>query len=257
MKTLSFVVASGVLGLCLTACSAAVFTTADDGGSGSTSSGSAASGSAASGSTSSGVGGSGVAASGGTTGSGSSSSGSSSHSCVSDSDCPNDGLCGYPEAAACAATGVCFASPGAVCEAFSPGCACDGSQINVACTGLPSGYFSKPLLHTGECTSVNDAGASGDGGACIISASNYDQSCTVDSDCQVVSSGNYCSATCLCGGSAINASAVAQFNKDVSKIPVGSGARGPLCNCPVESLPCCRHGVCEGSFSACAVGADN
>jgi hypothetical protein len=229
MKTLGFVVASGVLGWGLTACSSPVFTTADDGGSGSTSSGSAASS--------------------GT------SSGSTSGSCVSNGDCPNNGVCGYPQTAACAATGECFASPGAICNAFSPGCACDGSEINVACTGLPSGYFSKPLRHTGECTSVSDAGASGDGGACFVSASNYDQSCTIDSDCQMVSSGNYCTAMCSCGGSAINAAAGAQFNDDVSKTPLGSGALGFVdCNCPLEIPPCCLHGVCE--VDACSVPAD-
>ncbi len=267
MRALRFVFASSVLGWGLTGCSGPAFIASDDGGSGSASSGSASSGGTSSGSASSGGGsgvatsgggGSGVATSGGTTGSGSSSSGSGSRSCVSDVDCPNNGLCGYPEAAACAATGVCFQSPGAICNAFSPGCACDGSQINVACTGLPSGYVSKPLRHTGECTSVSDSGASADGGACVISASNYDQSCTIDSDCRMVSSGNYCSASCLCGGSAVNAAAVAQFNEDVSKTPLGSGALGNvICGCPAESGPCCRHGVCEGSFAACSVSADN
>jgi hypothetical protein len=248
MRTLHFVFACSVLGLGLAGCSSPAYIASDDGGTGSGGSGGATSG----------VGGSGIATSGGTTGSGSSSSGVGSGSCVSDADCPNNGLCGYPEAASCAATGVCFESPGAVCLAFSPGCACDGSQINVACTGLPSGYFSKALLHTGECTSVSDSGASADGGACVISTSSYNQSCSVDSDCRPVSAGNYCSATCLCGGSAINAAAVAQFDEDVSKTPLGSGAFGPLtCGCPDEVPPCCRQGVCQASFAACSVAADN
>jgi hypothetical protein len=51
---------------------------------------------------------------------------------------------------------------------------------------------------------------------CMISASNYDQSCNVDSDCLEVSAGDYCSAaTCRCGGSAINVGAGAQFSADV------------------------------------------
>jgi|HubBroStandDraft_6_1064221.scaffolds.fasta_scaffold330402_2 hypothetical protein len=272
MRTLCFVFASSVLELALAGCSGTAFIASTDGGSGSTSSGSASSGSLSSGSgesgvassgsggsgvATSGIGGSGVATSGGTAGSGSSSSGSGSSACVTDADCPSNAICGYPEAAGCSATGVCFVSQGAVCLAFSPGCACDGSQINVACTGLPSGYYSKPLRHTGECTTGIDSGAS-DGGACVISASSYDQSCTIDSDCRVVSSGNYCSAMCLCGGSAINAAAVAQFNEDVSKTPLGSGALGNvLCGCPSENPPCCRKGVCQASFAACSVPADN
>jgi hypothetical protein len=277
MRTLRFVFASSVLGFGLAGCSGTAYLASDDGGSGSASSGGASSGSASSGTASSGSGGSGVATSGvggsggATSGGGasgvatsggasgsSSSSGVGSRSCVSDADCPNNDLCGYLEAAGCAATGVCFASPGAVCLAFSPGCACDGSQINVACTGLPSGYYSKPLEHTGECTSVTDSGAATDGGTCVISASSYNQSCTIDSDCRMVSSGNYCSASCLCGGSAINAAAVAQFDEDVAKTPLGSGALGHLvCPCPAEPVPCCRQGVCQASFAACSVAADN
>jgi hypothetical protein len=92
----------------------------------------------------------------------------------------------------------------------------------------------------------------------MISASSYNQACSVDSDCRMVSSGNYCSAGCLCGGSAINVAAVAQFNDDVSKTPLGSGALGNvICACPAEAVPCCRHGVCEGSFAECSTLGDN
>ena len=63
-------------------------------------------------------------------------------------------------------------------------------------------------------------------GRCMISASSYDQSCAVDTDCTSVTSTNYCSVNCLCGGSAINVGARAQFNEDVSKTPLGSGALG-------------------------------
>jgi len=84
----------------------------------------------------------------------------------------------------------------------------------------------------------------------MISASNYDQSCTVDSDCVQVSAGNYCSATtCQCGGSAINVGALAQFKADVSKTPLGSGAlMGAICGCPCESGAVCRSGQCQAAF---------
>jgi hypothetical protein len=72
--------------------------------------------------------------------------------CLSDTDCPSEDECGFPETAGCVTKGTCFPTPGAICNAYSPGCACDGSEINVACTGLPTGYVSKPLLHTGVCT---------------------------------------------------------------------------------------------------------
>jgi hypothetical protein len=71
--------------------------------------------------------------------------------CAADTDCPTGSICGFPEADACAATGRCFAVPGAHCEVYEAGCACGGSEINLACTGLPDGYATKPLMHTGAC----------------------------------------------------------------------------------------------------------
>jgi hypothetical protein len=78
---------------------------------------------------------------------------------------------------------------------------------------------------------------------CTISASNYDQSCNVDTDCLEVSSGDYCATGCFCGNSTINVGALAQFNDDVSKTPIGSG--GLICPCPNPLGPCCRHGMCQ------------
>jgi hypothetical protein len=161
-------------------------------------------------------------------------------------------------AAACSVTGACFPAPGVACDAYSPGCACDGSEINITCTGLPSGYTSKPLLHSGVCTSVVDSGLAADSSACVISASSFDQSCTVDTDCWMVSSGDYCSKGCLCGGSAVNTAALVLFNEAVSKTPLGMGAFGDVvCGCPLLLSPCCRHGVCQEGFSVCSVPADN
>jgi hypothetical protein len=71
--------------------------------------------------------------------------------CATNADCPADFICGFPESEACAAKGTCFQSAGAACLIYSAGCACDGTVINVACTGLPSGYETQPLLHTGTC----------------------------------------------------------------------------------------------------------
>jgi hypothetical protein len=97
-----------------------------------------------------------------------------------------------------------------------------------------------------------DAGVDTDSGTCMISASNYDQSCNVDSDCVQVSAGDYCSAaTCTCGGSAINVGSMAQFNAAVAKTPLGSGALDSVrvvCGCPCESGAVCRSGKCQAAF---------
>ncbi len=110
--------------------------------------------------------------------------GSGGAPCVTDKDCPPQGLCGYPTSAMCAAKGECFPAPGAVCNSFSPGCACDGTVINVVCTGLPSGYTSKPLMHAGQCAS-KDAGASFACGQALSCASATEY-------CSVVEGGPCC-----------------------------------------------------------------
>jgi hypothetical protein len=91
------------------------------------------------------------------------------------------------------------------------------------------------------------AGVDADSGGCVISATSYDQSCNVDSDCVEVSVGDYCSATtCRCGTSAVNVGALAQFNTDVSKTPIGSGAlHTPFCFCPYSAGPFCSQGTCQ------------
>jgi hypothetical protein len=89
----------------------------------------------------------------------------------------------------------------------------------------------------------------GEDAACNIVASNYDQSCAVDTDCRTISAGDYCVAGCLCGGSAISATALAQFNADVAKTPLGSGAVQELkCNCPGELS---AGAMCRGKRLPC------
>jgi hypothetical protein len=114
------------------------------------------------------------------------------------------------------------------------------------------------LVGNGPADASSDARADSYAGPCMISASSYDQSCAVDTDCQEVSSGDYCSAsTCLTGGSAINAGALAQFNDDVSKTPLGSGVLGSVfCGRRFSSTLCCRQGQCEAQPSACSPPAD-
>jgi hypothetical protein len=82
--------------------------------------------------------------------------------CRVDADCGNGFACGFPEADACAAVGTCFQAAGALCDAYLPGCACDGTTFSTVCTGLPSGYVSKPLDYEGSCHLDVDAGAAHD-----------------------------------------------------------------------------------------------
>jgi hypothetical protein len=95
-------------------------------------------------------------------------------------------------------------------------------------------------------------GVADDDSKCSIDPSDYDQSCSVDSDCVgiaggfPVQSGNYCQMLCLCGGGTISRTAIGRYVQDVSETPLGSGAISQgMCSCGGERLPCCSHGHCS------------
>lgn len=126
-----------------------------------------------------------------------------------------------------------------------------GAPIADASTGVDGGG---PV---GDASS--DAAAAADGRACTFVASNYDQSCVTNTDCVAVRLGDYCDPTrCYCDESlgAIKATALAQFNADVAKTPIGSDAVSPqgLCSCLAFSDPgaCCVAGKCQFSSRAIA-----
>jgi hypothetical protein len=70
---------------------------------------------------------------------------------MNNGDCDGDLVCAYLAADGCSAKGTCVDKQAATCNAISLGCACDGSSVNTICNGLPEGYVSKPLRHTGGC----------------------------------------------------------------------------------------------------------
>jgi hypothetical protein len=126
-------------------------------------------------------------------------------------------------------------------EPFLPaGSGCPaGSTGSVACTGTSPGTCEWTLT----CSDGKDAGSSGDGGTCVdIVPSSYDQSCTTNSDCIIISAGELCSNDgCRCGGWSINKSDEARYEKAVP--PVAPGAM--QCECPLIGHPKCVHGTCH------------
>ena len=86
----------------------------------------------------------------------------------------------------------------------------------------------------------------------IIQASNYDQSCTNDSDCAPVAVGDFCDPTAgTCPNAAINKDALSQYQADVAKTQ--AAMCGTVTGCPGYSFsyagPCCRQGKCQ--FGGC------
>ena len=78
----------------------------------------------------------------------------------------------------------------------------------------------------------------------LIQASNYDQSCTTDSDCVAVGQGNFCLAGAgNCPTAAIRKSAYARYQADVAKTQ--AAVCSALSSCTASFGPCCRHGTCQ------------
>ncbi|HXN32718.1 MAG TPA: hypothetical protein VN894_12685 [Polyangiaceae bacterium] len=89
----------------------------------------------------------------------------------------------------------------------------------------------------------------------VIQASNYDQSCTTDSDCVAVSEGSFCyPGGGGCPTAAIRASALAQYQADVSKTWAASSCFG-LSGCPAFGS-CCRAGMCQANQGCVSTPAD-
>ena len=101
------------------------------------------------------------------------------------------------------------------------------------------------------------ADAGSDAGACLFLASNYDQSCSVDSDCALVVSTDYCGdQVCQCPDSPISLAGRDKFNADIANTPLGSGMlQWPVCACEAPLPVCCSGGSCTtycgGSSSTC------
>lgn len=160
------------------------------------------------------------------------------------SSCSSSGSTGT----SCASAGGACVLGGALCARRAPSSAqdCETNPPN------PGGAFCcLALSDAGSLTVDSGPDAAETGGDCVISASSYDQSCMQDTDCVEVTATNYCNAeACLCGGSAINMNALAQFNADVATTPLGLHPGGGGCPCASLFGPCCRQGTCTAECSS-------
>ena len=123
-----------------------------------------------------------------------------------------------------------------------------GLACGCGSTTTPAGASSIPSC--GESTfDAATVSPRSDAGTCVILASNYDQSCRVDADCNLVAQGDYCTQACLCRGAAINVSALPAFFADVNRVPSAADAMASMapqgCMCIAPAGPCCRSGVCQ------------
>ncbi len=100
-------------------------------------------------------------------------------------------------------------------------------------------------------TSSSDTPPNADATSCrIVVASDYDQSCTVDTDCVAVGEVTSCPAFACdgCTTVAINKLAMPQYQAAFAQA-FASAAVG-VCGCPCESGAICRGGQCQAAFCA-------
>jgi hypothetical protein len=82
-----------------------------------------------------------------------------------------------------------------------------------------------------------------------ISAADYDQTCTSDSDCIGVGEGNACDPCAIaCPSAAININAKARYLADVAKIPAPADGRIVSCGCPASFALCCLGSKCHADM---------
>src|SRR5579883_1898509 len=181
-------------------------------------------GGSSSGGTSSGAGSSGGTSSGGSGG---------TNMCGSDADCAQGYQCGFPEAEACMAVGTCFPVGGFGCQLFSPGCACDFTTINIACTGLPDGYSTKPLAYKGTCAHPTPR-----------QTCNTSQDCSPESVCAFpIADGCSATGTCVPRGAMCNMPSMIGCACDGTDVAYGTCSGLPDGDAPKPFL---HPGPCEG-----------
>ena len=149
--------------------------------------------------------------------------------CTSTNSSPSaaDGAAMTDSASACIAAGGFCASGDFSCSVGPQDCGFSGG---FCCVGNP------PDAAT-TCTEANVK---------LIQASDYDQSCKVDTDCRQIAVGNAC-VPCAFGcplGGAISVSGLAQYRSDIANTPaVGQGC--PLIPCETTMFSCCLGGKCQ------------
>ena len=154
-----------------------------------------------------------------------------------------------------AAGGSCLLG-GATCEvpAGSSAQDCDVSHPAGAfcCLAFDGGVSSDGATSAADASRGNADASPGDAGTtdsapcAIVLASQYDQSCVVDSDCVGVGEVPSCPAAACdsCITAAVNSAAAAQYGKAFEEA-FASRPPGTLCGCNCESSPACSHGKCQ------------
>jgi hypothetical protein len=151
-----------------------------------------------------------------------------------------------------------------MCLAYEAGCACNGTEINLACNGYPSGYASKPVSHTGACTTAVDAGGAtcstdSDCGSGMMCAFKIADTCAAVGTCLTrPSPGPMCHAialACTCNKQEINV-ACTIYPSGYASQPVAqlSACEGPDAGAAAAPFACGNGGATCPGTQVCKIG---
>ena len=82
-------------------------------------------------------------------------------------------------------------------------------------------------------------------GSGTLSASAYNQACSVDSDCVAVFEGSPCGVCGGCDNAAINTSSKAQYDRDRASAQCPPRFGGVSCGACLRVMPVCTAGKCS------------
>jgi hypothetical protein len=101
---------------------------------------------------------------------------------------------------------------------------------------MPDAGTKVPVNPESTCT---DAG---------VQASDYDQTCALDSDCVAVGEGLVCQ-TCafVCPTAAINKADMSHYTSDLEHAKRTQQAGSGTCHCPALHVACCLGGTCHAN----------
>jgi hypothetical protein len=135
-----------------------------------------------------------------------------------------------------------------------------GGDATAAVSTFDAGALQDATETLPDVSSAMDAGSldagsameagSPDANPCMVVASDYDQTCSADSDCVGVISGDVCPLTSHCGVSTflegINVSQQDVYESALETALAKFTLMEPLC--PQTPIACCRGGLCAGTF---------
>jgi hypothetical protein len=117
---------------------------------------------------------------------------------------------------------------------------------DASATGDAAAVFDARPTHDAS-SATPEAGSAPSATSCLLLASDYDQTCSVDMDCVNVGEVLMCPVNecSFCRIETISTRGAAQYMAAFSQATATIPADADTCSCPAEGRPCCVSGQCQ------------